>query len=334
MFRVMRKVVANNALMRVLSVPGLIIVLLISIVLPTNWLGQPSITLAAESGTRTAPNPACTGAYHKAFFGSTVVVNSGEVICSNITSFGGKIVIQGIVRGDVTSFGGDLLVDGYVDGQVTTYGADVTMQNDARVNGDVRLCGGNWISGSQSQLHGSILECTKGVGLFVVSDIGPELRFWLLLTWLALGVLLTILLPEHVMLVRTTVSTKTRRSLILGILSVLLAPAVFAVLIALIVSIPLAILIFIGLLAAWALGTVAIGWLLGTYILSKFSPGQRYNTHLVQVVVGLTVLILLGSLPYIGWLITLGTGLLGLGAVLLSRFGTRLYSQPKQPLSL
>jgi len=40
------------------------------------------------------------------------------------------------------------------------------------------------------------------------------------------------------------------------------------------------------------------------------------------------------SLPYIGWLVGLGTGFVGLGAVLLSRFGTRLYSQPKQPITI
>jgi hypothetical protein len=88
----------------------------------------------------------------------------------------------------------------------------------------------------------------------------------------------------------------------------------------------------VGLVAAWALGIVAIGWLVGEYLTNRFIP--RYNTRQVQVVVGLTLLTLAGSLPYIGWLITLGTGLLGLGAVLLSRFGTRLYSQPKQLLPL
>jgi len=123
-----------------------------------------------------------------------------------------------------------------------------------------------------------------------------------------------------------------RRSLILGLLSILLAPAILAVLVALIIPIPLAILVAIGLIAAWALGTVAIGWLIGDHIMRFVSPHQ--NTRVLQVVVGLTVLVLAGSLPYIGWLIILGAGLLGLGAAFLSRFGTRLYSQPKQPLPL
>jgi len=88
----------------------------------------------------------------------------------------------------------------------------------------------------------------------------------------------------------------------------------------------------VGLIAAWALGTVAIGWIVGDYILHRIVPHQ--NTRPMQVGVGLTVLALVGSLPHIGWFISLIAGLLGLGAVFLSRFGTRLYSQPRQPLPL
>ena len=113
----------------------------------------------------------------------------------------------------------------------------------------------------------------------------------------------------------------------------MLAPAVLIVLIALIVSIPLALIVLLGLLVAWILGSVAIGWMIGEQIVQALTTRQpTRNTRYLQVIVGLIALALLSSLPFIGWLISIGTGLLGLGAVLLSRFGTRLYSQPKQPL--
>jgi len=288
----------------------------------------------ASAATRIANegNPDCTGAYHKPSFGSTVVVNSGEVICSNLTSFDSTVIIRGTVLGDVVAFGGEVVIDGKVDGNVMLYSGNVTVQDGAQVNGDIHLCGGHWLHGTDPQLRGSVIDCTRGVGQLVTGDEGVEFRFWSLVTWVALGILLTSLLPEHVILVRTTARNKLRRSLVLGLLSILLAPAILAVLFALIIPIPLAILIAIGLIAAWALGTVAVSWLIGDYIVRTVSPHQ--NTRVLQVVVGLTVLILAGSLPYIGWLITLGAGLLGLGAVFLSRFGTRLYSQPKQPLPL
>jgi hypothetical protein len=176
-----------------------------------------------------------------------------------------------------------------------------------------------------------MIDCTRGVRQLLTGEGGPGFHFWSLVTWVLLGVLLTSLLPEHVTLVRTTVRSKFRRCFVLGLLSILLAPVVLAVLTALIIPIPLAIIVAIGLIAAWALGTVAIGWLLGDYIVRTVTPHHN-QIRWIQVVVGLTTLVLAGSLPYIGWLISIGAGLLGLGAVFLSRFGTRLYGLPKQPL--
>jgi hypothetical protein len=241
-------------------------------------------------------------------------------------------VIRGEVNGDVVSFGGSVLIDGIVDGDVILYGGKLTLQDAAHINGDIHVCGGQWIQGTDSQLHGSVFDCTKSVSLLLPGDGGPGFHFWFTLAWVALAMLLTTLLPEHVMLVRTTVKSKMRRSLVLGLLSIFLAPAVLAVLFALIVAIPLAIIVAVGLIAAWALGTVAVSWLIGEYIMSTVAPHQ--NTRPLQVIVGSVVLALAGSLPYVGWFISIGAGLLGLGAVFLSRFGTRLYSQPKQPLPL
>jgi len=292
--------------------------------------GQPATAVAANRYAD-GPTPDCTGEHHSPFFGSVVVVNSGEVICSNLTSFGGAISILGKVKGDIVAFGGNVLIDGQVDGNVTLYGGSVTIQNNAHVQGDIHVCGGHWTQGDVSQRHGSVFECTKSVGMFVLDDSRGDFPIWAI-AWVVLGWLVTTLLPEHAMLVRTTIKSKMRRSLVLGLLSILLAPAVLAVLIALIISIPLAIIVSVGLVAAWALGTVAVGWLIGAALLKRFFP--QYNARLLQVTVGLTVLALAGSLPYIGWLISGATGLIGLGAVLLSRFGTRLYSQPRQPLPL
>jgi hypothetical protein len=293
--------------------------------------GKVPVASAATRLANDGPNP-CTGAYHKPAFGSTVVVNSGEVICSNLTSFGSTVIIRGDVIGDVVAFGGDVVIAGDVDGNVMLYSGNITLQDSAHVNGDIHLCGGRWLHGSDAQLHGSVIDCTHTVSQLALGDGSIEFRFWSLITWVALGVLLTSLLPEHVMLVRTTARNKLRRSLVLGLLSILLAPAILAVLVALIIPIPLAILIAIVLIAAWALGTISVGWLIGEYIVRIVSP--QHNTRVLQVVVGLTILVLAGSLPYIGWLVILGAGLLGLGAVFLSRFGTRLYSQPKQPLPM
>jgi len=273
----------------------------------------------------------CTSKHHSPAFGGTVVVDTGEVACGNLTTFGGTVVVNGELQGDLVAFNSNTIIAGTVDGNIDIYGGSVTLQSNSYVHGDVHLYGGHGIEGQNIHLNGTVIDETKHVN-WLFAGSGFSFVFWFLLVWLGLGFLSTSLLPEHVMIVRTTVVNNTRRSAIIGLLSALLALPVMIVLVALILSIPLAIIVGLGLVAAWTLGMVAVGWLIGEHILSRVAPHQ--NTRIMQIVVGLTVLILAGSLPYIGWLISLGAGLLGLGAVFLSRFGTRLYSTPKDPLTL
>jgi cytoskeletal protein CcmA (bactofilin family) len=289
-------------------------------------------TAQAVAGHRTYNGQHCTSDHARPSFGGTVVVDSSDVICSDLTSFDSRVVIRGWVQGNVVLFGGDVVIAGAVNGNISVYGGSITLQNSAHVNGDIHLCGGQANLDKAAQLHGTVLDCRSNVVEYVFSNEAPNIRLVSILTWILLGILLTSLLPEHVMLVRTTVQNRLRRSLVLGLLSTLLAPAIITVLVALIIALPLALLVAVGVIAAWALGTVAVGWLIGDYIVRRLAP--QHNTRSMQVVVGLTVLVLAESLPYIGLFISIGAGLVGLGAVFLSRFGTRLYSPPRKPLSL
>lgn len=301
-------------------------------------LGTAELVLSVTSNVLAAGRHAdsqlsdCTSRLYEPYFGSRVVVETNEVACNDLTSFGGTVAIDGILRGKILAFGSNVVVTGTVYGNIYVYGGKITLQSGSHVHGNIYIYGGQSNKDQNSQLDGSIIDRTGRVDDLLISNRGFSFPFWSILTWVALGMLLTSLLPEHVMLVRTTAVHQTQRSFIIGLLSILLAPLVMVVSIALILSIPLAIIVALGLIAAWALGTVAIGWLIGDHILRRVAPDR--NKRSLQVVVGLTLLVLAGSLPYIGWLISMGVGMLGLGAVLLSHFGTRLYGQPKHPIIL
>ncbi len=234
----------------------------------------------------------CKDQHHQPSFGGTIVVDTGEVVCGNLTSFGGTVAINGEVRGDVVTFGGEVVIAGTVDGNVDIYGGTVTLRSGSNVRGDLNLYAGGWTRGDDAQLDGAVIDHTGHIEVLFFSGSEFHFPFWPILTWIALGLLLTWLLPEHVMFVRATVASRPRRSLLIGLLR----------------------------------------WLVGEHVLRMIAPHR--NTRPFQVVVGLTVLVLAGSLPFIGNWISIGAGLLGLGAVFLSRFGTRLYSQPKRPLTL
>jgi hypothetical protein len=274
---------------------------------------------------------ACTRNAQGPSFGGTIAINPNEVLCGEITAFGGTVDIEGELRGNVTAFNSNVIVAGAVNGNITLFGGTITLGNGSQIHGHIDLYAASERREQNIQLDGMITDHTSHPRMFIMPG-EFSFPFWSLLVWLILGLVLIKLLPEHVMFVRTTAATRTGRSLFIGLLSILLAPAVLVVLIALILPIPLALILALGLIAAWVLGTVAISWIVGERIMQSIAP--QYNTRIIDAVVGLAVLVLVGSLPYIGWLISIGVGLLGLGAVLLSRFGTRLYSQPKQPLTL
>jgi hypothetical protein len=265
-------------------------------------------------------------------FGGSLLVNGQEVICSDITSFGGVVTIKGQVRGDVVAFGSSIVIDGTVTGNVVLYGSNAVLHNGSYVHGNILVYGGSYHKDKGAVFDGHPVYDSGHFGWFVGSGNTFSFPLLSILTWVALGLIFTLLLPEHVMLVRTTATNNKGRSFVVGLLTVLIAPAVLVVLIALILPIPAAILVAAGLIAAWALGMVAIGWLIGEQLMRAVAPGR--NTRTMQIVVGLAVLTMAGALPFIGWFITIVAGLSGLGAVLLSRFGTRLFGRPRGPLNL
>ena len=273
----------------------------------------------------------CTAMQRGPVFGQTMTIGEGEVVCGDITLVNSILDVQGQVRGNILAFDSNIHIAGTVSGNINLYGGTAILQKTSHMRGNIDLFGGNQRLEKGARLDGEIDNRSQHVSLWLPGiNSGFTFPFWQIIVWVLLGLALISLLPEHVMFVRTTVTSKMRRSLSLGLLSLLLTPAILIVLIALIIPIPLAIIIAIGLIAAWALGTIAIGWLVGEYIMRVVAP--RHNTRLAQVSVGLTVLILVGSIPYIGWIVSAAAGVLGLGAVFLSRFGTRLYSQPRHPL--
>jgi hypothetical protein len=295
-----------------------------------SWL-NPGIQPVGKGGRSVSSE--CTVTQRAPVLGQSLVVGEHEVVCGDLTLLGSTLDVTGQVRGNILAFGSNINIAGMISGDVDLYGGSVTLQNGSHVHGNINLYGGRARTEPGAGLEGEVNNRSQHISLWLpgLSD-GFAFPFWPVFIWVALGLVLVSLLPEHVMFVRATVASKARRSLLLGLLSLLLAPAVLIVLIALIIPIPLAIIIVGGLIAAWALGTIAIGWLMGEYIMRAIAP--RHNTRLAQVTVGLTVLILAESLPYIGWLVSIGAGFVGLGAVFLSRFGTRLYGQPRHPLKL
>jgi len=257
-------------------------------------------------------------------------VGAGNVQCSDLTSIGGTVSIQGLVRGNILAFGSTIILDGGVNGDIKLFGGSIRFHTGSYVKGNINLYGSRVEGEKEAHIDGTYDDHSKTNGLFGLGAF--NLPVWFLLLMIPLGLLYTRFFPEHVMFVSATVKNQMRRSLMIGLLSALLAPAVLLILIALILSIPFALIVLLVLVIAWTLGTIAICWMLGEQVIHAFTA--RPHTRYLQVTVGVIMLAVFISLPFVVCIVLLGTGIVGSGAVFLSRFGTRLYSQPRQPLPL
>jgi hypothetical protein len=282
----------------------------------------------ADGGPMTV---ACTASSpQRPSFGGTITVEPGSILCGDVTMVGGTLSIQGQLHGNILAFGANILLNGGVNGDIRLFGGSIHFGNASSVLGNVNLYGSRVDGEKEVRIGGTFNDHSKDTGLFGLGAF--NFPVWFLLLMIPLGLLYARFFPEHLLFVSAAVKNKARRSLLIGLLSALLAPAILLVLIALILFIPVALIVLIVLGIAWTVGTIAICWMLGEQVIRAFRT--RPSTRYLQVIVGVIMLAIFMSLPFIGWIVFLGTGIVGIGAVFLSRFGTRLYRRPEEPLSI
>ncbi len=303
-----------------------------------------------------------------AVFGGKVELAGGSKINGNLAAIGGDIQIDGTVNGDVAALGGniDLGESATVGGDIVLLGGQADVAEGAKITGDVvNLTEGefgrhfgdgftvpappapsapeapHFPEPPQSEFSGfafGALNFMKDLAWNIAVIIGLAALSWLVATFM----------PEQMKLVGDTVAESGPLSFGLGFLTMAIS---------IVIGIPLLITIclaFIPILAyiligiAVLFGWIAIGQLLGDRLLA--AAGQTYPNFAASTVVGVVVMTIVTKMPVVSWIPCLGfilgflgglagiiISLTGLGAVLLTRFGTRpytphsTYSAPRGP---
>lgn len=268
-------------------------------------------------------------------FGGTVIIDDGATTECDIVIYGGRVEIAGEVKGDITAFGGHLTLrdTAEVGGALTTVGGGFTREDGAVVSGGV----------SQGFSANTPRLTDNPVINFLLAVIGAGV-------WAVIAALMALavsgLMPQPTARVSAAISGAFIPSLLLGLLSLAAIPIVLAIVALTICLSPLTLVggAMYGL--AIVFGWVAVGHAFGNQIakalkLYTVSPivwatgGTFVLTLLVQVLNLFTrfgeVLSQFGG----GWMVAVlscGAGLfsailaaLGLGAVMLTRFGSRPY---------
>jgi hypothetical protein len=245
--------------------------------------------------------------------GSDITVEAGQKVHSVVT-IGGQITVAGAVEKSVVAVGGSVVLTktAVVKGSVIALGGVIVMARDAKVSGELTEINSNNLYETMTTALSSEWEGWSWI--FAVISLS------IFVVILVLALLIAALLPKPVRIVSEAIRENTFKVILCGILGlVLIAPLALLLTIS-VVGIALIPLEVIVVVCSVLLGFIAVGQLIGAKVLSLLKrpePGIVRETFW-----GLVILWLIGWIPYIGWMVKAIAIVLGLGATLVSRFGT------------
>ena len=261
----------------------------------------------------------------------THTVAAGETVHGDVIITGGRLMV--LPGGRITSalhiMGGAAEIDGTVDGNVAILSGALRLGSTARVGGDLEIGGGMLDRASSAVVAGQI---NRSIGLPSAQQqrqsLGEQLGWWLFRTvaLAALAVLAVQFLPQPIARVADALVQHPIVAGAMGLLAGVVGLSLLVLMAFTIVLIPLTLL---GLLVGGA--TVVFGWLaLGMAVGNWLARWPRWRmapptTAFLGTLLALTALDVLNVLPLIGDLLALVVTTAAFGAVVLTRFGTRVF---------
>lgn len=264
-------------------------------------------------------------------------------------SFGGPVRISGKVGGDVSSFGGPVEISGKAGGEIASFGGDLTVRSSADVGGGISTFGGRLTQENGARVKGEVhnfnsrLMGSVGQGLseaIVRTESGRRyggaprkaLISGFLVGLCLLPFLLALFFPAQVETAAAAASADFWRALGIGLLiEMAIMPATVALAIS-VVGIPFIPVAYGALAAAFIMGLAAFFLLMARRVCLNHGKPAPATMQAVGWAGAATagISILGGLIPLFGGVLglalflTLCCGMtLGLGAVWLTRFGTR-----------
>jgi hypothetical protein len=297
--------------------------------------------LAVIAQTPTPP-PANNYTGDQLVIANTFRLKTGETLAGNLAIVGGTASIESeaVMTGDVFLTGGTLALNGTINGDIIAIGGAVTFDDTAVLNGNLVLIGATMKRSPLAVINGEITEQSPqflnfqnpgGVDLPFVKATDPLTKALTLtfqaLALSALAVILGLLLPQQISRVAGTLTSEPLVTGGVGLLTIVVAPILLVILTITIILIPITVLAAMLLVLAFLFGWVAIGYEIGERFAKIFhtvwhpSISAGIGVLLLSLVTGFATMI-----PCIGWIIGSIVGILGLGAVVISRFGSSKFA--------
>jgi hypothetical protein len=298
----------------------------------------PASVLAAP-----APDIGLRGPQDEFVLGDNFRLESGETLQGNLWIMGGNATLEqgSQVTGDVMLLGGNVTAEGEVSGNINVMGGNIDLRNQAVVRGDLNIVGGSYNRSGSARIEGNVNTGPTGpLQLMLPSGVrvpAVEVRtypFWDVISFFfraflvsALAVLAVMFWPRHMQRIGRTSIAQPLAAGGLGLLTAVVAPIILLVMTITIILIPVTLIGLTVLAVMVLLGWIAIGLEVGQRM--AVSLNQEWALP-VAAGVGTLIFTIVATgidrlIPCVGWVVPTLLGLVGLGAVILTRFGTQSY---------
>ena len=257
-----------------------------------------------------------TAVYAQSSTTEKVVLVNG-VSDSTVFGLGNSVRITGTVKQGAMSFGGDVIVEGVVEGDVATIGGSVIQMPGSRIGGDVIVLGGTY------QTPGALAQRNPGSKTIMYAGYQQELRdmmhnptglfsprwtptyfgtrLLVVLFWFVVALTFTWVMPGTISRGVARLHLTSLRIAAIGLIG---AVALFAAVFACLLIMPAPIQVMVGLLAlvlwlvASLFGRVILYAATGKWLQRKYVPFGK-NSETVALLLGTSFWVLLTSLPYV-----------------------------------
>lgn len=267
----------------------------------------------------------------------TIHVTDTGVVEGDIEAAAGTVRIDGVVEGDVDvgggtielgedariggtlqAGGGYISLDGSIGGDVRVGAETIVVGPDAAVGGEFRYNAATFDLHPDATIEGDVVQDSD-----LADSAGPaagfdgfEIPSWVsavygFLANLVLGALLLFAFPRFSTGVADRVADEPLTSGGVGLLALVATPVALVILLLTIVGIPIAVVGAIAFAFAIWIGVVYGQYAVGAWVLDRLGRDNRW----LALVVGLLGFALLGTVPFLGGLVTFVAFLLGFGAL-------------------
>ncbi len=268
--------------------------------------------------------------------GPALVLGEGSVARRQLVAVGRDLEVRGEASSDVAAFDGSVHVTGTVAGDVIVLGGSVELAPTARVEGDVFALGGTVETAPGATIAGRAVSYPTASSAWITLLEGPAIglsaasplvlggKLALLASWLALAMVFFAASGRNVLSTSAGVAAEPLRSFVaglVGVIALVLTAVLFSAFAAALVGVPLLVLAVMLALVLKLWGMVAVFHATGDWVSRRVL--RRTPRALTAATVGLLVLGTLKFVPYLGVWVWSAATFLGVGATLITKFGSR-----------